>query len=179
MRKALRLVFAATMALALSALMSPQTSTAQDQPIFRKLFTLKLHMGDGRVYEERFERSPYIADNTVFLFAGDHFGIKVTLAGEEISAVSFEKDSSKADVVFKFTQEKADSARPMTLLVSRNKLKRPLLMDGFMTVPGKSGIYRTSLVPVRAGLVSYESWPHPIVQLALRNFRFAPNQIRP
>jgi len=172
MRIVARLASLAVTSFVLSAVMQPHLAQAQE--VFRDPFTLTLRAEKGMVYEERFEKAPYFAASTAFLFAGDAFGLKVTLADNEISAVSYEKDTTKADVVFKFTQEKPEDPKPMMMLVVQNKLSRPLLLDAFMTVPGRKGIYKTSTVPVRPGLSSYESWPHPIVQLALTNFRFAP-----
>jgi hypothetical protein len=58
----------------------------------------------------------------------------------------------------------------MSLIIDNN-LKVWLQMDALMTLPGKKGIYKTSILPVGAGLSDCESWPHPIVQLVLRNFR--------
>ena len=37
-----------------------------------------------------------------------------------------------------------------------------LQMDALMTLPGKKGIYKTSIPPVGAGLSNYESWPIPL-----------------
>jgi hypothetical protein len=60
----------------------------------------------------------------------------------------------------------------MMMLVTRNGLKHRLLFDALMTVPDKKGIFKTSIIPIEPGLSNYESWPHLIVQLVLRNFRF-------
>jgi hypothetical protein len=85
-----------------------------------------------------------------------------------------QKDPAKADVELKFTQDKSPSGL-MMLLVIRNKLKRRLSYDALMTVPGKKGIYKTSVLSVEPNLSNFESWPNPIVQLVLWNFRFAEN----
>jgi hypothetical protein len=61
----------------------------------------------------------------------------------------------------------------MMVLVTRNKLKQKLFFDALMTVPEKKEIYKTTVLPVRPSLSTVESWPHPIVQLVLRNFRFS------
>jgi hypothetical protein len=61
----------------------------------------------------------------------------------------------------------------MMMLVIRNKLKRRLYLDALMTLPGKEEILKTNIVPVEPNLSDFESWPHPIVQLVLRNFRFS------
>jgi hypothetical protein len=155
------------------ATVQAQVANAQPAEVFREPFTLQLHVDNGLVYEERFSKAPYLAASSVFLFAGDNFGVNVTIDGDAISAMRLEKDAAKADVAFKFTQEKGADGKLMMLLVLQNRLKRPLVVDGFMTVPGKKGIYKTRILPVRSGLGSYEAWPHPIVQLVLTNLRLA------
>jgi hypothetical protein len=42
-----------------------------------------------------------------------------------------------------------------------------------MTIPGKEEILKTNVLPIEPNLSDFESWPHPIVQLVLRDFRFS------
>jgi len=146
---------------------------AENQPVFRKPFHLKLEIDNQHYYVEDFQPIPYVADNTVYLFSGDSFGINVVIAGDQITDVVYQPNLSKADITFKFTQEPAKNDTFMMLLVTRNTLKRQIQFDAVMTIPGSKNIHKTNVLPVEAGLVTYESWPHPIVQLALRNFRFS------
>lgn len=164
--------------LLLSLVCYPQDKSAiKREPVFRAPFVLTLHEDDRHDYMETFDKIPYVANDDVYLFAGDTFGIHVMLTGAEISGITYERDLSKADVEFKFTQQK--SARGwMMLLVIRNKMKRRLYLDGLMTVPGKRGVLKTNVLPVEPNLSDFESWPHPIVQLVLRNFRFSKNGFR-
>jgi hypothetical protein len=145
----------------------------QSEPVFRSPFELKLRVDKDHYYDQKFERVPYVADGDVYLFVGEDFGVNVTVAGGGISQIVYQPDLKKADIDFKLTQEKAPGGF-MMLLVTHNKLDRKLLFDALMTVPGKQGVYKTSVLPVEAKLSNYESWPHPIVQLVLRNFRFSP-----
>jgi hypothetical protein len=164
------IVLFAVLALRLSCW--PQTKAASpEKPVFRSPFVLKLHVDEKRYYEQPFESVPYVADGNVYLFKGENFGVNVTAVGGRLS-VSYERDTAKADVEFMFTQEKAQDGY-MMLLVTQNRLRRKLLFDALMTVPGKPGIIPTSILPVEPMLASYESWPHPIVQLVLTNFRFS------
>ena len=152
---------------------SPTDSIAQASPVFRDPFTLKLKLDHGDTYLEHFDKVPYVADNVVYLFAGDNFGINLSANGDEISGLTYQKDPGRSDMVFKFTQEKDNAGRFMMLLTISSKLKRQVFLDALMTVPGKKGIYKTSILPVGPGLSNFESWPHPIVQLALRNFHLS------
>jgi hypothetical protein len=62
------------------------------------------------------------------------------------------------------------------MLIIQNRSKHKLLLDALMTVPGRKDIQKTSIIPIEAGLSDYEEWPHPIVQLVLRNPRFSDKQ---
>jgi len=147
----------------------------KSQPVFRKPFLLKLEIDSQHYYEENFKPIPYVADNTVYLFSGESFGIDVVMSGNQIAEVVYQPDISKADVTFDFKQLPAPGSRFMMLLITRNTLKRKIQFDAVMTVPESKDIHKTNVLPVEAGLVTYESWPHPIVQLALQNFRFSAN----
>lgn len=168
----------AILGVVLAALMSPLTcipqgsDVAPSNPVFRTPFALKLHVDEQHYYEQKIDHVPYVASGDVYLFAGEAFGINVTIAGDRLTGITYQSDPAKADVEFKFTQEKAPKGF-MMLLVAHNKLKKKLFFDAMMTIPGKTGIFNTSVLPIDPGLSNFESWPHPIVQLALRNFRFS------
>lgn len=155
-------------------------STATNAVTFRKPFTLKLNIDKDRYYEESYTNEiPYVYANDVYLFCGESFGIRATIEKDKIVTVSYQREPKTADVEFKFSQEKMDDGKVMTMLVIRNRLAKRLYVDALMTMPEKSGIVKTSIMPIEPGLSSYESWPHPIIQLVLRNLRFEkviPNQ---
>lgn len=149
---------------------APPTS---DALVFREPFTLKLRVDKDHYYEEHYDkRIPYVSDNDVYLFSGEQFGINLNLKGDDVAGVVYQPDAKKADVWFVFSQPK-DLGPAGTMLTIRNNLKRELRMEAVMTVPGKQGIYKTSIVPIGPGLSDYESWSHPIVQLVLRTFRLS------
>lgn len=153
----------------------PQTKVAApSELVFRSPFVLKLHTDNEHYYEQNFNRVPYVTESEVYLFAGETFGINVTVTDDRLSQITYQRDPAKADVEFKFTQEKSPAGF-MMLLVTRNRLKRRLFFDAMMTVPREKEIYKTSVLPVEPNLSNFESWPHPIVQLVLGNFRFAEN----
>ena len=108
----------------------------------------------------------------VYLFSGDEFGIALTITGDEIDAINYKKDPKKADVAFRFSQQ-VDEDKRNAMMMCRiiNNTKHRLFFDGLMTIPEKEGIFRTSIIPLEPKLTNYESWPHPIVQLVLRNIR--------
>jgi hypothetical protein len=167
-----RIAVLVVIASAFSSPLNGQTGgTAQEEPVFRAPFALKLHIDKEHYYQQTFDHVPYVADGAVYLFAGETFGINVAITDNRLSGITYQRDPAKADVELKFTQETSPDGF-MMLLVTRNKLKRKLFFDAVMTEPGKKEIYKTSVLPVEPNLSNFESWPHPIVQLVLSNFRF-------
>src|SRR5579864_2817440 len=156
----------------LSACFSQTKSAKHEELVFRAPFKLKLHVDNERFYEETFDHVPYVADNDVYLFAGEAFGVNVTVTESEISHIAYERNPAKADVELRFTQEKSQNGW-MMMLALRNKLKRKLYLDAVMTLPRNDELFTTNVLPVEPNLSDFESWPHPIVQLVLRNFRFS------
>jgi len=149
-----------------------QTNSVASKLVFRDPFVLKLRVDNQHYYEQHIDKVPYVSGDDVYLFAGDSFGINVTIHDNMIMGIVYQSDPDKADVAFSFMQEQS-SGGPMMILVTRNRLEHKLHCDALMTVPDKEGIFDTNILPVGPGLSSYETWPHPIVQLVLRNFRFA------
>jgi hypothetical protein len=166
------LALAISTTLLLSVCFSQTKSATEDERVFRARFKLKLHVDDERYYEQSFDRIPYVSGNDVYLFSGEAFGINVTATENEISPIAYERNPAKADLELRFTQEKSKTGW-MMMLVIRNKLKHRLYLDALMTIPGKEEILNTNVLPVEPNLSDFESWPHPIVQLVLRNFRFS------
>jgi hypothetical protein len=149
----------------------PSANPKSDTPVFREPFTLKLRVDKDHYYEEHYDkRIPYVAESDVYLFSGEQFGVNLDLKGTQVVTVTYQSDVKKADLWFNLGQPKDLGGVAMSLIIE-NKLKVWLQMDALMTLPGKKGIYKTSILPVGAGLSDCESWPHPIVQLVLRNFR--------
>ena len=170
--KTLCLILAATI-LPNHGFCADQSSLAADtnSTVFRQPFTLTLHVDKEHYYEEKFGKIPYVHDDNVYLFKGDAFGIDLDITNEVIRGVSYQADTSKAAVSLRFTQEIRENGEAMMLLVIKNHTKRKLFIDALMTVPQRTKAQKTSILPVEPGLTGYESWPHPIVQLVLRNIR--------
>jgi hypothetical protein len=141
--------------------------------VFREPFTLKLHIDKEHFYEEKFGKIPFVNDGDVYLFKGGEFGLTLDIQDNSIRAVKYQPDVKKADVTLKFTQEVQPDGTAMMMLHIHNNTKQTLNVDALMTVPDKKGIAKTNILPVQPGLSGFESWPHPIVQLVLRNIRIA------
>ena len=151
---------------------SAPANASQTNLVFREPFTLKLHVDKEHIYEEHFERKiPFVANNDVYLFSGESFGLKLGVTNGEISTVTYKNDKAGADIEIEFKQDVQKDGDAMMMLVLKSNIKKVLYLDALMTVPGKKGIARTSILPLQPGLMGFESWPDPIVQLVLINLR--------
>ena len=138
---------------------------------FRYPFTLKLHVDKDNYYEENFDEIPYVHKNSVYLFSGENFGVNCKINKDKVQNITYQKDLTKADIEFNFTQKVDSDGTGMMLLIIKNNTKNTLCFDALITVPGKRAIFRTNILPVKPGLSNYESWSHPIIQLVLNNIR--------
>lgn len=174
--KLLSLILATTVSVVVFA---DQNTPAADTNgiVFREPFKLSLHVDKEHYYEQEFGKIPYVHDNNVYLFKGDAFGIDLNITNQTIQRISYQPDTNKAAVAFTFAQELRDNGEGMMLLVIRNQTKHKLFIDALMTVPKREEPQKTSILPVEPGLTGYESWPHPIVQLMLRNIRLTEKSV--
>ena len=139
--------------------------------VFRPPFTLRIRVDQKHYYEEKKGKIPYVYHGDVYLFIGDRFGLKIDVADGAVRAIRYERDLSKADVTLELSEADPVNGKYTSMLKMQNRTRYTFLMDGGMTVPDRKDILETSITPVRAGLWHYESWPHPIVQLALSHIR--------
>jgi hypothetical protein len=139
--------------------------------VFRKPFTPHVRVDQEHYYEEKKGKIPYVYKGIVYLFLGDKFGLKIDVADGAVGAVRYERDLSKADVALEFSVADPVNGKCTSMLKMQNRTRYTFLMDGGMTVPDRKDILETSITPVRAGLLHYEAWPHPILQLALSHIR--------
>jgi len=166
---------------ALAALCPSTFATAQTpaspsakQPPMRAPFDMKLHLDKSPEKPEfirHFDRTPFIEDGKVYVYAGEVVGINVTLKDNQIVSVAHAPDSGSSDIGFSLKQEKIKEDFNIMMLVTRNGLKRTLTFDASMTLPEGKGSFKTSITPIDPGQSGYESWPNPIVRFVLSNFK--------
>lgn len=157
----------------LAAFLIVQDAPVSKDVVFREPFLLKLVVDKEHYYEEKYDRKiPYVHKNDVYLFVNEEFGINIEVKEGKIAEIKYQPDPKKADVLFRFSQPDAAKREPMMMLVIESRVDRRLYMDALMTVPGRKGIYPTTILPLEPRLKNFESWPHSIAQLVIRNISF-------
>jgi len=87
------------------------TDTITQEPAFRAPFVLKLRIDSERYYEEHVNRIPYVLGNDVYLFAGESFGINVTIISNQIARITYRRDPAKGDVESSSHESNRQTAR--------------------------------------------------------------------
>jgi hypothetical protein len=99
---------------------------------------------------------------------GDKFGVNLAGSADGIAlSITEEPNLKEANLVLSFTEVKG-----MTLLKIENRTEHWLTYEAGIRVPKRDGFSNTSVLPLGPRLSNFESWPHPIDQLALKNFSF-------
>ena len=148
------------------------TPSATTPETFRDPFTVKFQFDKKHKVEQKFDKTPYVSEKTIYVFPGEEFGITVRREGDEVSEISYQQDLKKADVTFKFEVRNLGKQSMMMQTVQSN-LDKTLLMDGWMLLPGYKEPVKTTLEPLFPHLFGVESWPQPILELELKNLRLA------
>jgi len=145
----------------------------------RKAFTLHLKVDKVNYSDIHVDPQPYVAENEVYLFSGDKFGVNLVVKNGSVSTVRYQPDIKKADVIFGFEQPKELQDGLGMALTIDNKMERGVSMEALMSIPGKKDVFKTSLLPVRPGKSGLESWPHPISQLVVGNLQLTADEPEP
>lgn len=155
--------------------------------------TVVLRMPDGRGFESKTQPYPYLDDHgTVILYAGETITIGFNKTAEGLGAPVLLKVSDPEGAVdigtpgtaaasLSFTL-KQDDGKPSMMLTAANGVPATLKYSLQMFVPTADGVRNghSSTCPLMAppsGVASFggfESWPHPILMVAIADIRMLP-----
>lgn len=112
--------------------------------------------------------APYITDKgALIIFPGEHFAVEFSSGDGQLQLVQAKPISDATAALMELKFSATDSGMILTVM---NPLSQDIKYDAVMKAPDDKLVY-TSSCPVRAGLSTFESWPHAIKFLALSNFR--------
>ncbi|KMQ60259.1 hypothetical protein ACM46_18800 [Chryseobacterium angstadtii] len=147
---------------------------AQNDRESREAFTLKLAVDSVRFYQQEVKKSKYfVKENTLQIYPGEHVFVEAEIKEgiiESMKVVRENKNPSKTiEIEFlQNTEEKENTG--MTLEVS-NPFNKMLHYDAMMYIVGRNEWIKTSIIPVRSKLKSFEMWNDVIITLVLDNWR--------
>lgn len=117
--------------------------------------------------------TPVEKPNPVIIHPGEVLYATFEITGSDLKLQSVSKEKNdRAQLVLRMDLfNKKDGFQ---MLAVQSKFKKDLAYKAEMKMPGKNRGKETSVLPIMAGLASYESWPHPIEELTLYGFVLEP-----
>ena len=137
--------------------------------------TIQLKKQDGSTWEFKLDNAQPVVQNiggeTISIFPGEEIYIEYDEAAggpmnfRNVTTIT----NPERTLIFSFSQEPNSGTM---ILRHENKSNRNIKFTLGMMLPDSGDIYKTSSCPMMAGLVVYESWPQPIFQLIMADFRW-------
>ncbi len=157
--------------LSLSAAQNAPPAAPAEEPVYRQPFTLKFKFLDHE-YTDPFDKTPYVAENCVYILANERFGVHVKVENDEVAQLTYEKDPTKGDLDIELTIKKA--AMMLTIL---NRMDRALNMELYMRVTNKPALFELNKVDLVAKRPYMVIWPYPVEEIALKSPTLHPKPV--
>jgi hypothetical protein len=111
---------------------------------------------------------PATLKDVVNIKLGDKAAVQFQVDGNKLSQpkVVANPDSKNPTVTFDFSDQ-----GKILILSTKNSFSKTLNFRALMRFKGRSKYVETSIIPVRAGISSFESWTDPIDDLILFDFK--------
>ncbi len=147
---------------------------AQNKKKNRVEFTLTLPVDGEQYYEQKVESSPYfVKENVLQIYPGEKLFIEVEKVKKEITSMKVVKENLNPEktIEIKFTQEVKDRKSEMMMLKVVNPFKKDLEYEAMMFIVGHNKWINTNVLPVKAKLTGFETWPDVIITLVLSDWK--------
>lgn len=141
----------------------------------RNAFKLEIVADKEHQYGADIPESPYfVADKVLQIYCGEKLFVECEIKSDTIFEMKVVKENKnpKKTIEIDFYQEAEDRENIITMLSVKNPFDKALLYDALMFTPISQTWKRTSIIPVRPTIYSFETWPHSIISLVLENWRF-------
>lgn len=142
---------------------------------FRKPFERTLHIDKENTYQLAItNETPYVIQNNVIIFPGESFGASISTNGSGDVVLKYESDQSKQDVTFNLEQNIFDDGDPLMILITKNKLKKPLRFQVFKCLleEGKDKPVYSGEVNASPNIPVYTGIGTIVTTATLYNFEF-------
>lgn len=131
--------------------------------------TVRLRLNDKEYVELEFPKSPYVADGFINVLAGEELNVEFDESNGQLSNPGYVKTSTKPERTVSFRLEQSNDGMILTV---KNQFAKDIVYDCLIQHYKEQRFQKTSTIPVRGGLISFEGWAFPIAQVAISNVRF-------
>lgn len=131
-------------------------------------------MKKGAVYESPVPSSPFVVGpRALQLFPGETVFLEIEETNGSITNIKTVKENKIPDrtLEISFTQNLEGKAHSNMMLKVNTPFKRDLLYDATIQFLKSGRWAKTSIIPVKAGLMGIEMWPDVIISIGLSEWR--------
>jgi len=146
----------------------------QNEKEKRDEFTLILPVDEEQYYEQKVDSSLYfIKEKVLQIYPGEKLFIEVEINKKEITSMKVVKENLNPEktIEIEFTQTVKDRKSEMMMLEIVNPFKKDLEYKAMMFIVGHDKWISTRVLPVKAKLTGYETWPDVIITLVLTEWK--------
>ena len=136
----------------------------------RPATTVRLKLNAKEYSEMEFPKAPYVADGFINVLAGEEILVEFEDVDGVLSKARYVKTADKPERTISFHLEQTDEG---TVLRVKNPFAKSITYDCVIQHYSEQRLRKTTIVPVRGGLTSFEMWPYPVAQVVLSNVRYA------
>jgi len=168
------LVFCGLMLILLNVTVCGQEAVEQREAICKEVVcreptTVKLKLNSKEYAQFDFPRSPFVAEGFINILSGEKFSVEFEEKGGELENPRFVKDVAHPERTISVAFSQSDEGMALTI---QNPFPRAIIYECMIQHYQHAGLGKTSVVPVRAKLISFELWPYPIAQVVISNVHF-------
>ena len=135
----------------------------------RPVTTVRLKLNNKEYFEMEFPKGPYVADGFINVLAGEEILVEFDDTEGKLSNPHYVKTAAKSERTISFRLEQTDEG---TTLQVKNPFTKNIIYDCLIQHHSEQRLRKTSIIPVRAGLMSFEMWPYPVAQVVVSNVRY-------
>ena len=147
---------------------------SNDLPI-RNSFGLNIAVDEVNFYHDSVKSTAYILpDSTIQIYPGEKIFVEIELGSTTIKSMKTVKENLNPEktVTITFTQQTDGRQHKSMMLKIENPFNSELHYKAIMFLMKNKVWARTNVLPVRAKMESYETWPDIIVSLGLSGWTF-------
>ena len=135
--------------------------------------TIRLLKEDGSIHEVSFDIGVPIVqgDDLVTVLPGETVYLEAEVDGDRVIRLRSVPEIVHPETTITISLSQSDGETDM-FLVAKNPFPRALKYRMGMERLDHDGLLSTSSCPVVGGGGAYETWPHPIFQIVITDFRF-------
>ena len=141
----------------------------------REAFTLEIVANETQQYRAEIPQSPFfVKDKILQIYCGEKVFVECEIAGDTLSSMKVVEKNLHPEktIEIEFYQDAKDRTRINTFLQLTNPFNKDLIYKAAMLTPRSDEWRSTSTIPVRSKLMSFETWGHSIISLALMDWQF-------